>query len=182
MAKSEKIFLPNVRLGFPKLFRPEPFEEGGVPKFQAMYVLDPEDKKHRKVIELIEETIDALIKEQWKKKPAKLKAWALIDGDELAEDEKYADFSGKMLVNASNTRRPVVCDRDKSPIAEEDGIIYAGCYVNATITLWTYDNKFGKGISANLRGVQFAKDGEPFGEHIDVDDEFEDIEDDDDVL
>lgn len=179
MPTSKKIFLPNVRLSFPKLFKAEPFEEGGTPKFSCGYVLDPDNKKHAKVIQELEETCDKLIKEAWKKEPKKMKNYALVDGDEMAEEDKYADFAGMTIVNASNTRRPVVCNKDKSPIAEDDDIIYAGCYVNATITLWTYDNKFGKGISCNLRGVQFCADGEPYGERVDVDDEFEDIDDED---
>jgi hypothetical protein len=58
----------------------------------------------------------------------------------------------------------LIIDRDKSPLAEEDNRIYAGCYVNAIFSLWAQNNQYGKRINAQLDGVQFAKDGEPFAD------------------
>jgi len=53
---------------------------------------------------------------------------------------------------------------------EDDGTIYAGCYVNAIISLWAQDNTYGKRINAQLEGVQFCNNGEPLGAGgIDVD-------------
>ena len=54
-------------------------------------------------------------------------------------------------------------NKDKTPLTEDDNVIYGGCYVNAIIELWAQDNNYGKRINANLLGVQFHKDGEPFG-------------------
>jgi hypothetical protein len=47
--------------------------------------------------------------------------------------------------------------------------------VNTNVTLWTQDNKFGKAIRANLRIVQFVKDGKAFSGSApaNADDEFE---------
>jgi len=47
---------------------------------------------------------------------------------------------------------------------EENGKPYAGCYVNMSIRLWAQDNQFGKRVNAQLRAVQFVKDGEAFGD------------------
>ena len=70
-----------------------------------------------------------------------------------------------MSIKAANNKRPMVIDRDKSPLTEDDNKIYAGCYVNAVIELWFQNNGFGKRVNANLLGVQFLKDGEPFGDN-----------------
>ena len=37
-------------------------------------------------------------------------------------------------------KTPYSVNRDKTPIVEEDGILYGGCYVNASIDLWVMDN------------------------------------------
>jgi hypothetical protein len=69
-----------------------------------------------------------------------------------------------MSIKASNNKRPLVIDRDKTPLTEDDNKMYAGCYVNAIIDLWVQQNSWGKRINANLLGVQFLKDGEPFSD------------------
>ena len=48
-------------------------------------------------------------------------------------------------------------------MVEEDGKLFAGCYVNAAISIWIMDNKWGKRVNANLVAIQYVKDGEAFG-------------------
>jgi hypothetical protein len=70
----------------------------------------------------------------------------------------------------------LVIDVNKSPLTEEDGKPYAGCFVNASIELWVQDNNYGKRINATLAGVQFYRDGEHFGGGSIADtDDFEDM-------
>ena len=77
---------------------------------------------------------------------------------------KYDGYKGMFYITTANTERPGVYGRQRQPIAEGDREApYSGCFVNTNITLWTQDNKFGKAIRANLRIVQFAKDGDSFG-------------------
>ena len=64
----------------------------------------------------------------------------------------------------STKKRPLVITRDKTPITEEDNLVYGGCYVHGIVSLWAQNNGFGKRINAQLDGVQFVKDGEPFGD------------------
>jgi hypothetical protein len=79
-------------------------------------------------------------------------------------------------VSSRNKVRPLVLDRDKSPLTQSDGRPYAGCYVNGSIELWCQDNAYGKRINATLRGVQFYKDGEAFaGGGSATADEFDDL-------
>jgi hypothetical protein len=88
-----------------------------------------------------------------------------------------------MSIKASASKRPMVLDRDRSPLTENDNRVYAGCYVNAIIELWAQNNQWGKRINANLLGVQFFKDGEPFadGETANADD-FEAFDSDEDFM
>lgn len=154
-----KIKLNNVRLSFPNLFRKAVFS-GEETKFEATLLLDK--KKHAETIKEIETAIAAAIKEKWQGKVKAIPADKLCmkDGDNF----DYAGYAGNMSFKASSNKRPLVLDRDRSPLTEDDGKIYAGCYVNAMVELWVQDNQYGKRVNANLLGVQFAKDGEPFAD------------------
>lgn len=162
------IKLDNVRLSFPHLFEPHSMEEGQEKKYGATFILDNE--QHGKLLDHIEAAIDRIALDFWKKK-MHFKS-CLRDGNEKAEMDGYGD--GIMFISAARKTRPAVVDRQVNPVTEEDGIIYAGCYVNATIRLWVQDNKWGKRVNAELRAVQFVKDGESFGAGpVDAENEFE---------
>lgn len=96
-----------------------------------------------------------------------------IDGDAKAE---YEGFEGNMALSATNRQHPTVVDKDRSPLTEADGVVYAGCYVNAVVEIWAQDNQWGKRINASLKGVQFYADGNAFaGGGVASVDDFEDI-------
>lgn len=152
-----KIKLQNVRLSFPSLFQQAAFGGESTGKYEATFILDK--KEHAQVISQIEAEIARLQKEEIKAKVSSDKI-CLKDGDEMGRPE----YEGKMTIKASTKKRPLVIDRDKSPITEDDNVVYAGCYVNAILTLWPQNNNFGKRVNAQLDGVQFVRDGEPFGD------------------
>lgn len=166
------IKLPNVRLSFPHLFQPHTMEAGKEPKFSATFLMDNE--KHGALLDKIEKVIARLALDKWKK-PTKFRT-CLRDGNDKAEMEGYGD--GISFISASRKTRPSVVDRQLNPLAEADNTIYAGCYVNASIRLWVQDNQYGKAVNAELRAVQFLKDGESFGAGpIVAENEFDKIED-----
>lgn len=41
-------------------------------------------------------------------------------------------------------------------------LIYSGCKVHAKLRLWAQDNKGGKRVNAEIVGLMFAGDGQPF--------------------
>jgi hypothetical protein len=90
---------------------------------------------------------------------------------------QYAGFDGNLFVSANSDNRPSVFDRTKTPLAEADGKPYAGCYVNASLDIWAQDHpQHGKRVNAQLRGVQFVKDGDAFAAGTAAsEDEFEDL-------
>ena len=188
MATSEVIKLPLVRLSFAKLFKPKAFREGQDKRFEAAFLLDPSNEKHKAVIDVIISTAAALLKDHFGDKiPASAEigfgysdARPIMLGDFEWRGKKkdYDGYEGMFYVTSANKTRPTVVDRDRSPLAEEDGKPYSGAFVNGSITLWVQDNEFGKRINANLRAVQFVKDGEAFGvKPVDAEDEFDVIDD-----
>lgn len=192
MPTSDKIKMKDVRLSFPRLFDPKSFTEGQPPRFEGSFLLDPSDKAHKKVIDKIAETAEEILLEQFKGEIPKTVecCFQYADGETAIEigslkwrgkPKTYDGYEGMFVISSSNKTRPTVVDRDLTPLAETDGKPYAGCFVNATITLWVQDNQYGKRVNANLRAVQFVSDGDAFGVRpVDAEEEFDVLDGDDD--
>lgn len=172
-----KIKLQNVRLSFPGLWKAEPFKPGDDPKFKATFLIEKDSALDKAVNEAIKETAKA----KWgAKAEAALKGmrnnpnkFCYQDGD----TKTYDGYEGMMALSAKNGKRPLVIDRDRTTLTEADGKPYAGCYVNASVEFFAYENS-GNGISASLLGVQFVKDGDAFGGgSIASEDDFDELED-----
>ena len=172
-----KFTLNNVRLSFPSLFQKAVFE-GKETKFEATFLINKDSQSD--LISKVEKAIDSLLAEKFAGKsiPKSVKRTCLKDGD-LTDTDGY---SNHMAFKGSNTKRPTVINRDKSPITEDDDILYAGCYVNVICDLWYSDHPLGgKQVLGNVLGVQFVKDGEAFGADTAASvDEFDTIDDDED--
>ncbi len=158
------MILENVRLSFPALWEPKSFNGEGEAKYRAVFII-PRDSDAAKEID---KAINTVAADKWGAKAAATLAsikgnpnkFCYKDGDSKPQ---FDGFAGNMFLSASNAHRPTVIDRNKAPLLQQDGKPYAGCYVNALVEIWAQDNKYGKGIHATLRGVQFYKDGEAFG-------------------
>jgi len=173
-----KIKLTNVRLSFPSLFSKAKFNDVET-KFEATFLLHKEQQAD--LIKKLESSIDKIAAEHFKGKVPKGLKLCIADGDE----KDYDGYENHMSFKAASNKRPTLIDRDKTPLAEEDGVLYAGCYVNAIVDFWVQDNQYGKRVNSNLLGVQFFKDGDEFGAGDTTDvasdfDAFDDFEDDDD--
>lgn len=151
-----QIILTNVRGSFLDIFRAKSVNEGE-PRFSANFLLDKEaDAAQIKKIGAEIRKIEAA-KNKGKALPSD--KVCLRNGD----DKEYDGYQGMMFLSAANKKRPNVVDRDNTPLSEDDGKPYAGCYVDAVVRLWWQDNKFGKRINASLEVIRFRRDGEAFG-------------------
>lgn len=157
-----KVIIKNARLSFPGLFEATAFKPGDEPKYKATFLVP---KGSQQAAE-----IEAAIKQVLTEKCGK-KAEAVLnqirhnpnkfnfqDGD----TKEYDGYEGMMALTAKNSARPLVLDRDKTPLSAADGKPYAGCYVTASVEIFAYDSS-GIGVSATLKGVQFVRDGDAFG-------------------
>ncbi len=176
-----KIKLNNVRLSFPSLFKLSKFknEDGSFTdgKFEATFLIHKDDQAD--LIAKIEKEADAFLVEKFgnkEKVPKALKRTAFKDGDTF----DYDGYENHMAFKGGSNGRVTVIDRDKTPLAQEDGVLYAGCYVHALVSFWYSEHPLGgKQLLANLHGVQFFRAGEAFCEHGgDCSDEFDAFEDD----
>lgn len=175
------ILLKNVRLSYPKIFKPAPFgDEGGDPFYSANFILDK--KTNADAIKEVQARIEALKKDKWKAKvPGGIKL-CLHDGSDRDGSDGYGDSVMFLSSSSKQDRKPRVVNKAFEPLTPEDGKPYAGCYVHASVRLWAMDNKFGKRINAELRVVIFHADGEPFGAApVDAESEFAGVDLDEDV-
>lgn len=171
-----KIKITNGRLAFPQLFEPQTVNGEGKPAFSSCVLIDPTDPQ----VKTIEAAIVQVAKDKWgAKADAILKQMRATDKTALHDGNlksQYAGFEGMYYISARSATRPLVIDRDKSPLVAADGKPYAGCYVNVSIELWAQDNNYGKRINASLGGVQFFKDGDAFaGGGAASEEDFDDI-------
>jgi hypothetical protein len=181
--------LNNVRLSFPELWEPTQFQGTGPKSYKAAFLFEPNSKTHKDITAAIE----SVAKETFKTKAAATVESVKNNSQKCClysgESKSYDGYQGMMVLSASRAESdgmPLILgggpDR-KSPLSEsERGMIYAGCYVNASVDIWAQDNKWGKGFRAQLRGVQFLRDGDSFGAGSPTSvDEFDSIDAEDDL-
>lgn len=183
MSKSEAIVLKNVRLSFPSLFRKtkmnydhsrdhlltkeelEKIAKEQKLAYEASFLLDK--KEHKETIAQIRKVMENVLKENnitdnaQKEKLINIK---LKDGDEMTTSDglAYQGHQGKVSIQAKSSFEFSRLNQMKKPTTEEDSLFYAGCYVNAVITIGFIKNTYGKFLAVNLGAIQFNDDGEKF--------------------
>lgn len=160
-----KVVLKNVRLSFPKIFDPTQYKGSGPLRYEAAFLVDPTSESHKAV----EDAIKEVAKAKWgAKADSKLKALrsskntcCYIPGEMTGREENEGLFV--LTGNRKEKDGPVAkFDSDKTPIHSDNGRLYGGCYVNASVDIWAQDGEY-TGIRCTLIAIQFAKDGDAFG-------------------
>lgn len=179
-----KVNVNNVRGAFLSLFQPQAIE-GGEPKYNGKFILAPDHPQ----VKQLDDAMLAVAEAKWPGKgkaifdkltktgkPKNIEVAFVHDDYVNASGETFDGFEGMFYLSASNKVRPLVIDRDRTPLTAQDGRPYSGCYMNVQIELWAQDNKYGKAIRAELKGVQFVRDGDAFSGGAPASaDEFDDL-------
>lgn len=161
-----KVVLKNVRLSFPSLWKTAEFNGQDLGKYEATFLIPKDDPQAKVIQDAVKQVGTAELGKDWHK--GRL---CILDGD----TKDYDGYQGMWAVKASTKKRPVVLDRDKSALSEDDGRPYAGCYVNVSLSIYSFQNSYGKFVAAQLNGIQFHADGDAFGGNDDgySDDDFD---------
>jgi len=150
----KKLVLQNVRLSFPSLWQTETYKGNDTGKYVASFLVDKTTDAGKALPKMITE-----VAEQAFGKPIPKKVeYCLKDGDQ----QEYDGYAGMWAIKANTKYRPTVIDRQKRPVTEEDDLIYPGCYVNASLEVYSYDGQYGKRVGCSLNAIQFVRDGESF--------------------
>lgn len=176
-----KIALQKVRLSFPDLFTAKAFEEGGTKTYGCTFLVEPGSANDKTIRAAMQKAAE----EKWGAKHAPILKAAIAANNSQkvcywsGDTKEYDGYAGQMALTAKRQEskgRPLVIDKDKSPLTEADGKPYAGCYVNASVEIWSQENKFGKTLRCELLGLQFAGDGDAFAAGSVADEsDFEDL-------
>jgi hypothetical protein len=174
------IMLKNVRIAFCQsaLGAAEDYQGNGNFRHSATFIIEPgsaNDKAIRDAIKAEAVTVFA------KKADATLKS---LEGNsnkycyQPGDLKEYDGFQGNMYIGAHRGKKdgpPLLLDNDKQVLKGDEGRIYAGCYVNAKVSIYCQDGK-NSGVRCGLKGIQFAKDGDAFSGAVRAkDDDFDDV-------
>ena len=162
---STRLMLRDVRLAYAhglwEKSVPKGADANAKPKFRVCFILPPKHPQLKDIQAAIETEMKAKFGAKWQKVLEAAKASkksCLRDGD----DNEGDGFAGNFFVAANSETRPTTFAADKTPVTQDDGVLYSGCYVNASIDIYAFD-RVSKGNSAGLRGVQFLRKGDAFG-------------------
>lgn len=173
-----KVVTGKVRFSYANVWEPKSINDGAE-KYSVSLIIPKSDKS---TIEKINKAIEAAKKEGEAlfggKIPANLKT-PLRDGDiDREDDETYKD---SYFINANSFRQPQIVDAKVQPILEQSEF-YSGCYGRASIKFYAFNVNGNKGIACGLQNLQKLADGEPLGGMSRAENDFEPIEDDEDLL
>lgn len=176
-----KVVLKDVRIAFCQaLFEPEQYQGKGPFRHSASFLVVPGSDNDKAV----RAAILAAAKEKWTKPGQAEKKIEALKGNSnkfCYQDGNAKDYDGyqdMMYIGSHRQQKdgpPLVIDRNKAPLKAEDGKIYGGCYVNASIDIYAQDGE-NDGVRCGLIAVQFLRDGDSFGGAAkSKGDEFEDL-------
>ena len=116
--------------------------------------------------------------------------WAKIEAGKRAAcqkkfgvdaDKKLKKINGNpnccLLREPDEDGCPKLIDRAKNGVPQSAGLFVSGAEVFALVSFWAYDNQ-STGVGATVLGLQWVKEGEPFGgAPIASDDDFDALDD-----
>ncbi len=178
-----KVTIKDARLSFPRLFKAERFDEKDIskdPTFGCHLILDK--KKDAATIKLIQQHIKDMSLKKFGEELESSRI-CLRDGKTKKDLAGYGPDIMFLSCTSKMNQRPWVGSAHTGqllPVQEGDEHApYAGCYVNATVTLWTQQGgKWGTRVNCQVRAVAYRRKGDPFGARsvTDGEEEFADLQ------
>lgn len=156
------IMLNDVRIAFAHgLWQASQVQGQGRPAFSATALIP----KNHPCVPLVGKAMQDVAVAKWGADGPKV-LQALIAGGRVClrdgnSKPDIAGYPGNLFISARTPTAPLVIDQNRQPLTPAGGKPYSGCYVNFSIAIWAQQNQHGRRINAQLRGVQFVKDGEP---------------------
>ena len=176
---SEIVFLQDVRLSFPHIVEPHSAAANAPKKYSADFIM-PQD--HKGFASFMQQ-VAMIAQEKWKDNSTAVLQMIQADrklrcfgGPADKIDKKtfkpYSGYDGNVYISANKDQMPQMIRIDGTPVDAGNTMeyqqlarkMYGGCFVNAAVRPWCQENKYGCGIRCDLIAIQFARDGEAFGE------------------
>jgi hypothetical protein len=181
-ANPTKVVTGKVRLSYCHLFEPYSSFDGQPLKYSTVILVPKTDTvtinkikaAQQAALEIGKSTkFNGSIPKNWKN--------TFRDGDEEADLEKNPEYEGHYFMTISNSTRPGIVDQSVQPIIDQSEV-YSGCYARVSMNAFPFSASGNKGVSFGLNHVQKLADGEPFGSITKAEDDFDAIEEAEEVL
>lgn len=169
--------LKHVRIAFiDELFEPGQYEGKGDFRHTATFIVEPGSANDK----AIQAAIQAEAVAAWGKKADAMledlrgdkKAYSYQKNKKDKTGEVYEGFEDRYALSSVRKAKdgaPMFLHNIKDPatgkakrLTGKEGIIYAGCYVNAKVEMWAQAGTY-RGMRCGLLGVQYDAPGDSFG-------------------
>ncbi len=180
---SDVIYLSNVRLSFPHIVEPRAsLDNPAAPKkYSADFIMEQNHPGFQQFMQLYAKLAAAKWGEhannvmQLIQSDRKLRCYGA--GNEKIDKKTFQPYKGyanMAFIAANKDQAPQMIQSDGTAVDSANTMayqaiarkMYGGCYVNAAVRPWLQENKHGRGIRCDLVALQFAADGEAFGEGV----------------
>lgn len=176
-ASETKLVIP-CRMSYVHVWEPVGMADGsGEKKYSVSMIIPKSDTKTIDAIKAAIEKAKEAGKEKWGGKiPLNLKL-PLRDGDDPVtgrpNDEAYKN---SYFITASSKTQPGIVDKKVQKIIDETEV-YSGIYGNVSVNFYPFKVSGSAGIACGLNHVQKTKDGEALGGRGKAEDDFQPIDD-----
>jgi hypothetical protein len=169
--------LKNVRIAFiDDLFEPAQYEGQGDFRHTATFIVEPgsandaaiQDAIQKEAVALWGKKADAFLEDMRGNK----NKFSYMKNKKDKTGEVYEGFENRYALSAVRKQKdgaPIFLHKFKDPetgkaqkLTGKEGVIYAGCYVNAKVEMWAQSGTY-SGMRCGLLGVQFQDHGDSFG-------------------
>jgi hypothetical protein len=183
---TRRVYLKNVRLSYPHLTKKQKANEDAEPRFSASFLIDPTTPEGKINIKKIKKAVAAAKEEAGFSEKTRFKEGRMcfFDGNDNVDDEGEVKlgYEDMMVIKASNKDAVQLFTRARKAVDVENSPFYGGCYVECKLGLFGTTKGGSPGIFASLDGVRFWDDGDPFGRAAIGEDDWDEDEEDDDLL
>ncbi len=183
---AEIILVTRARLSFPHIAEPQVQKDNVTGKTRSTYncdlILTPDNPAYKEFMQRFAELATAKWKESAQAAMGQINAnrkqRCYGAGEEKVDSKTFqvrGGYAGHVFISASKQAErgmPQIIDDSGKQVDPANTMacqmiarkMYGGCYVNAAIKPWLQQNETGIGIRCDLVALQFAADGEAFGE------------------
>jgi|TARA_R110002110_G_scaffold401675_2_gene618629 hypothetical protein len=165
------------RISYAKIFKPEKNDLSGKEEYSCMVLIPKSDTK---TVGALKQAIKMAIKGRFGDKQPNGLRIPLRDGDKSGDggvpsgsEAGQAPYGDHYFINCKNSRQPKLIDQKRRAVLD-DNLIVSGDYVRVSVNAFGYDNK-SKGVSFGLNAVQLVRKGEPLGSSFNVNNAFEEL-------
>lgn len=173
-----KVLTPKFRVSYPHVFKPQLNKLNNKEEYSVQALF----KKGEDLSVLINAVKQAATEKwgSWEKRPKNFRSPFRDQADRGKEENGKISLpagheAGAIFITLKSKERPGLVDQKVQDIIEETDF-YAGCYARAKVTVYAYSQAGNNGVAFGLQNLQKWGDGEPLGNRLRAQDDFEVIE------